>query len=59
MRIVSWEQAVGTQQSYPLGECGWCSNGPSKVYHYGPCPRVESIEYHPNGTVKCVKFKDA
>ncbi len=38
-------------------ECGWCSNGQSKVHHYGPCPHVESIEYHPSGAVKCVRFR--
>jgi len=57
--MISWEKTGGTMQSYPSGECGWCSNGPIKVYHCGPCPRVESIEYYPNGTVKSVKFRDA
>jgi hypothetical protein len=33
--------------------CGWC-NG----FHDGPCPRVKSVEYHENGTVKRVEFHD-
>lgn len=37
--------------------CGWCSNPPhSRVYHYGPCPRVKAIEYHLNGRVRRVQF---
>ena len=32
-----------------VGACGWCSNN-----HTGQCPRVQEIEYHPNGTVKRV-----
>jgi hypothetical protein len=30
--------------------CGLC--------HRGPCPRVRSIEYHRNGTVKKVEYHD-
>lgn len=41
----------------PDNYCRWCSNPPNhRVYHYGPCPRVRTIEYHPNGTVKRVEF---
>ena len=40
-------------------ECGWCSNGSIKTFHYGPCPRVKSIEYNPDGTVKRVEFRDS
>ena len=42
--------------------CGWCSNPPNHlVYHFGPCPRVRALEYHPNGQLKRVEFgpKDA
>jgi hypothetical protein len=36
-------------------ECPWCSG----IIHYGsPCPRVKAIEYHPNGMIKRVEFKD-
>ncbi len=58
---MKWDGVSHESVTAPAGppECGWCSNGSVKTYHYGPCPRVESIEYHPNGTVKCVKFRDA
>lgn len=36
-----------------LKPCRWC--GPN-VLHYGLCPRVKSIEYHPTGYVKRVEF---
>lgn len=38
--------------------CRWCSDDCQKISHGGPCPRVESIEYHPNGTIKKVTFRD-
>lgn len=38
------------------GGCPYC--GPY-THHQGICPKVEEIEYHPNGTIKKVKFKDA
>lgn len=39
----------------PEGQCPWC--GP--VWHSGMCPRVEAIEYHQNGTIKRVEFREA
>lgn len=36
--------------------CQWCSNGNQQIYHYGTCPRVKAIIYHPNGNVKRVEF---
>lgn len=44
--------AAPTSSSY----CRWCSNDGLQVIHYGPCPRVKSIEYHPNGNIKRVEF---
>ncbi len=35
-------------------ECPYCS----KVFHSGICPKVKSIEYYPNGTIKMVEFKE-
>lgn len=36
-------------------KCGYCG-----FYgeHQGTCPRIKSIEYFPNGTIKKVEFKD-
>ena len=28
------------------------------MWHTGPCPRIKSIEYFPNGTVKRVEYHD-
>lgn len=45
-----------TDAGFP-SHCGWCSHPPDHmVYHYGPCPRMKVIEYHPNGRVKRVEF---
>lgn len=38
-----------------LPKCRWCSTANQVVYH-APCPKVRSIEYYPNGTVKKVEF---
>jgi heterodisulfide reductase subunit C len=27
-------------------------------YHTGTCPKIKSIEYHENGTIKKIEFKD-
>lgn len=32
--------------------CGYCSGNGMQVYHQGTCPKIKSIEYHENGTVK-------
>jgi hypothetical protein len=42
-----------TTTAMTLPPCAYC-NG----YHSGTCPRIEAIEYHPNGTVKRIEFKD-
>ena len=33
--------------------CAYCG-----VWHSGTCPKVKSIEYHPDGTVRRVEFHD-
>jgi len=37
------------------GQCPWCG-----LWHIGggTCPRVKSLEYWPNGTIKRVEFHD-
>ena len=34
--------------------CGYCG-----AWHSGTCPRIKSIDYYPNGSVKHVEFHDA
>ena len=36
--------------------CPWCSGPKQWVYHDGPCPRVEAVEYYPWGTVERVEL---
>jgi hypothetical protein len=36
------------------GQCRWCGR-----WHGPVCPRVQAIEYHPDGTVKRVEFRQA
>ena len=38
------------------GACPYCSSETTKVYHGGSCPRVKSVEYHLDGSVKKVEF---
>ncbi len=38
------------------GGCPYCSSNSIQVYHSGKCPKVKSIEYHPDGTIKKVEF---
>ena len=33
--------------------CSYCG-----AYHNGMCPKVRSIEYYPNGTIKTIEFFD-
>lgn len=40
------------------GACPYCSSAFQAVMHGGACPKVNAIEYHQNGTVKRVEFKD-
>jgi len=37
--------------------CPYCSSESCQVYHQGKCPKVKSIEYHEDGTVKRVDFE--
>lgn len=41
------------------GSCPHCSGPYNQIVHTGPCPRIKSIEYHPNGTIKRVEYRDA
>ena len=38
--------------------CPHCSSQYQLVYHGDTCPRVKSIEYYPNGTIKKLEFND-
>ncbi len=38
--------------------CPYCSGEHQKIDHGGPCPKVKSIEYYPDGTIKKVEFKE-
>ncbi|MCA1571227.1 MAG: hypothetical protein LC798_13090 [Chloroflexi bacterium] len=40
------------------GACPYCSGPFSATVHAGSCPKVRSIEYHPNGSVKKVEFTE-
>ena len=41
------------------GYCPYCSNHPySYMVHQGICPRIQSIEYYPNGKIHKVEFND-
>lgn len=47
--------ALGVTRSV-LGSCVYCGEG---VRHSGLCPKIKSIEYHTNGTIKRVEFHDS
>ena len=47
-----------TSSMSPEGSCPWCSGAGQYVYHSGACPKIKAIEYHPNGLIKRVEFKD-
>lgn len=38
----------------PHQGCPYCA----AISHSGMCPRIKSIEYYPNGTIKKVELKD-
>ena len=38
--------------------CQWCSNVGHDTYHAGPCPRIKSLEYRLDGSLKRVEFHD-
>ena len=40
--------------TFAQSPCGYCG-----AFHSTTCPRVKSIEYHQNGTVKRVEFHDS
>ena len=41
-----------------IGECPHCSGAGISVLHSGKCPKVASVEYNQNGTVKKVAFHE-
>ena len=42
---------VGTSDGTPCSHCGY--------FHMGPCPRIKSIEYFPNGTIKRIDYHES
>ena len=38
--------------------CPYCSSDSVQVYHQGKCPKIKSIEYYENGTIKKVDFEE-
>jgi len=48
----------GTTSVGSLPHCPYCSTPNNYVYHYGPCPKIKSIEYYPSGTIKKIEYKD-
>lgn len=52
------ESLSGSTVPNDQSPCGWCSGNGRTVYHQGQCPRVKSIEYHQDGTIKKVEFKE-
>ena len=47
-----------TTTTQPIGACGHCSGNGQWTIHAGTCPKVKAIEYHPNGAIKRIEFKD-
>lgn len=56
--VLATALATGASLSMP-GACQHCSGPFQIVLHSGPCPRIKAIEYHPNGAVKRIEFKEA
>ncbi len=46
------------QANHIIGTCPHCSGPFNAVYHTGACPRIKAIEYHPNGTLKRIEFRE-
>ena len=55
---VLWTFPSDTSVTMVGNWCEYCSSELSKVYHTGICPKIKSIEYHPNGNVKRIVFRD-
>jgi hypothetical protein len=47
--------AAGLAHQMP-GACRYCSSSIQATFHSGACPRIRSIEYHQDGTVKRVEL---
>lgn len=39
--------------------CPYCSRDGVTIYHVGGCPRIRSVEYYPDGTIKRVEYAEA
>lgn len=36
----------------------FCPHCGRNTLHLGPCPNIKAIEYHPNGTIKRIEYRD-
>jgi hypothetical protein len=56
---VEWsEWTSSTSVCRPDTVCPYCSDDFSWTTHVGVCPKVKAFEYHKDGTLKRVEFKD-
>ena len=57
--MLTWGNSQGhetTSSARPTSACPYCSSAGSWTMHGGKCPKVAEIEYHPDGSVKRVRF---
>ena len=40
------------------GRCPYCSTELRTIFHLGPCPRIKSIEYFPDGRIKRIELRE-
>lgn len=55
-----WARVTTAQPALSMpGACPHCSGPFRYVTHGGSaCPRIKAVEYHPNGAVKRVEFRE-
>lgn len=58
---VSWtrDDTSTLDMRHSPGACPWCSSQYQATFHAEPCPRVKSIEFHPDGGIKQVELREA
>ena len=50
---------IETSSTFRLeGACPHCSGPYNSVAHVGPCPKIKAIEYHPNGAIKRIEYRE-
>ena len=54
-----WYPSENPTTAIPAFGCPYCSGAGTTVWHGGgPCPNVKAIEYHENGQIKRIEFRD-